>query len=63
MAKDTRLTFRISSELKKNLETIAAREARSVAQISEAILNDGVLTYQREGSKYMQRIISSYTKQ
>jgi predicted transcriptional regulator len=62
MAKETRLTFRVRSELKENLETIAAREARSVAQVCEAILHDGVLTYQKQGSRYLQRVISNYKK-
>jgi hypothetical protein len=62
MAKETRLTFRVRLELKRSLEDIAAREARSVAQVCEAILNDGVLTYQREGSKYLQRLVSGYKK-
>src|SRR4030095_5521305 len=32
MTKETRLTFRVRAELKKSLEAIAAKEARSVAQ-------------------------------
>jgi hypothetical protein len=40
------------------LEAIAGKEARSVAQVCEAILLDGVATYQKAGSKYLQRVIS-----
>jgi len=58
MAKETRLTFRVQAELKKSLEAIADREARSVAQICEAILKDGADAYEREGSKYLQRLIA-----
>jgi hypothetical protein len=59
MTKETRLTFRVRSELKKNLEAIAAKEARSVAQVCEVILQSGVASYQKEGTKYLHRLISS----
>ena len=59
MTKETRLTFRIQSELKKSLEAIAAKEARSVAQVCEVILQSGVAAYQEEGSKYLHRLIAS----
>jgi len=58
MAKETRLTFRVQAELKKSLEAIADREARSVAQICEAKLKDGADAYEREGSKSLQRLIA-----
>jgi|GEM_PF-984826 hypothetical protein len=57
MTKETRLTFRVRSELKKSIEAIAAREGRSVAQVCEVILQGGVVTYQKEGSKYLQNLI------
>jgi predicted transcriptional regulator len=59
MTKETRLTFRVQSELKKSLEAIAAKEARSVAQVCEVILQSGVAAYQKEGAKYLQRLIGS----
>jgi predicted transcriptional regulator len=59
MTKETRLTFRIRSELKKSLEAIAEKEARSVAQVCEVILQNGVFAYQREGTKYLHRLIAS----
>jgi hypothetical protein len=34
MKKDTRLTFRVRSDLKKELETIASREGQSVGRLS-----------------------------
>ena len=57
-AKDTRLTFRIQSELKKELEGLAKKESRSVAQICEAFLRGGLATYQKEGTKYVGRFLS-----
>lgn len=59
MTKETRLTFRVRFELKKNLEAIAAKEARSVAQVCEVILQSGIASYQKEGAKYFHRLISS----
>ena len=58
MKKDTRLTFRVRSDLKKELEAIAAREGRSVAQVCEAFLKAGSEIYGKEGSKYLQRYLS-----
>jgi predicted HicB family RNase H-like nuclease len=55
MAKDSRLTFRVSSELKEQIEVIAAKEGRSVAQICEAFLKAGTEHYRREGSKTIQK--------
>ncbi len=51
--KDTRLTFRLRSELKKKLEVVAAAEGRSVAQICEALLQAGLVGYGKEGAKLM----------
>jgi len=58
MKKDTRLSFRIRSDLKNNLEAIAAREGRSVAQICDAFLQAGSETYKKRGPKYLQRFLS-----
>jgi hypothetical protein len=62
MRKDTRLTFRINSELKKSLEAIAAREGRSVAQICEALLNAGKNAYEKRGPEYLKRFLSHQKK-
>ena len=58
MKKDTQLTFRIRSELKKELETIAAREGRSVAQVCEAFLKAGSESYKKKGSGFVQRLLA-----
>ncbi len=56
-AKDTRLTFRVRSDLKKELEAVAAKESRSVAQVCEAFLHAGLAAYKKEGSRYIQRFL------
>jgi hypothetical protein len=55
MKKNAPLAFRISSELKKSLQQIANREARSISQICEILLMIGTETYGKEGSKYLHR--------
>jgi len=55
--KDMRLTFRVHSDLKKRLESVAASEGRSVAQICEAFLHAGLMKYEKEGTKYVQRFL------
>ncbi len=57
-AKDTRLTFRVTSDLKKKLESVAASEGRSVAQICEAFLRNGLASYQKEGTKFVRRFLA-----
>jgi hypothetical protein len=47
MKKDARLTFRVNSSLKSDVETIATREGQSVARICEAFLLAGSDTYKR----------------
>ena len=63
MKKDTRLTFRVHSDFKKSLESIAAQEGRSVAQICEAFLKAGSEAYKRKGPKYLQRFLSRQKKE
>jgi len=58
IAKDTRLTFRVRSELKRELEAVAVKEGRSVAQICEAFLQAGLFMYKKEGNRYIQRFLS-----
>ncbi len=58
MKKNAPLAFRISSDLKKNLQQIADREARSISQICEILLTIGTESYEKEGSKYLQRYLS-----
>jgi hypothetical protein len=57
MRKDTRLTFRVPSELKKNMEAIATQEGRSMAQICEAFLRAGSEVYKKEGPKFLHRFL------
>jgi hypothetical protein len=59
MAKDSRLTFRVGSDLKERLEAIAKKDSRSVAQICVAFLQGGLIAYNKEGARYLSRLLSS----
>lgn len=52
------LAFRVGPELKDEIQEIADSEARSVSQICELLLIEGVEAYKKEGPKFMQRLIS-----
>ncbi len=54
-AKDERIGFRVSSEIKVALLQIAKKEGRSLAQVCELLLRAGIHEYEREGSKYLHR--------
>jgi hypothetical protein len=49
--------------MKKTLETIAAREGRSVSQICELLLKRGVDAYKKEGAKYFRHSAPHHKKQ
>ena len=57
--KNAQIGFRISGDVKKSLEQIAKREGRSLAQICDVFLKMGISAYAKEGSKYVQRFLTS----
>jgi hypothetical protein len=59
MRKDSPLAFRIQADLKKRLSRLARQEARSLSQICEMLLKIGVDEYDKEGHKYLQRVLNS----
>jgi hypothetical protein len=52
------LAFRVSPDLKNEIQRIANSEARSVSQICELLLLEGVQAYMKDGSKFIQRLIA-----
>jgi len=56
MKKEDRIGVRVSVELKKALIQIAKNEDRSLAQICEIFLRDGVMSYKEDGAKFFQRL-------
>jgi hypothetical protein len=57
MRKDARLTFRVSSKMKKEVEAIAVREGQSAARICEAFLLAGFDGYRKKGGRFLQGLI------
>ena len=57
-AKDERIGFRVPSEVKVALMQIGKKEGRSLAQICELLLRGGIHEYEREGARYLQRLLS-----
>jgi len=58
MKKDAPLAFRIPADLKKKLQRLSKQEARSLSQICELLLRIGVEEYDREGHRYLQKVIA-----
>ena len=52
------MAFRVSPDLKNEIQEIANNEARSISQICELLLSEGVQTYKKQGPKFMQRLVA-----
>ena len=63
MKKDSALSFRVSSQLKAELEKVALNEGRSLAQVCEALLTGGLEIYKSQGSRFLLRVLSGQKKQ
>jgi hypothetical protein len=59
MRKDAPLAFRIQADLKRRLLKLAKQEDRSLSQVCEMLLKIGVDEYDKEGHKYLQKILVS----
>jgi hypothetical protein len=58
MRKDAPLAFRISADLKKKLQRVSKKEARSLSQICELLLRIGVEEYDQGGHRYLEKVLS-----
>jgi hypothetical protein len=52
------LAFRVSPDLKSEIQGIADNEARSISQVCELLLSEGVQAYKKEGPKFIQRLVA-----
>ena len=52
------MAFRVSPDLKNDIQGIADSEARSISQVCELLLSEGVQSYKKEGPKFMQRLVA-----
>ena len=52
------LAFRVSPDLKNEIQEIANSEARSISQVCELLLFESVQIYKKEGPKFIQRLVA-----
>ena len=58
MPKTDSLVFRVSPELRRDIQQIAGEEQRTITQICEMLLHEGVEAYKKEGTKFIQRLVA-----
>jgi predicted DNA-binding protein len=61
--KDEQIGFRLPTNLKRDLYNLAHREGRTLSQICEIFVSEGLEAYRREGPKYIQRLLSRQKKE
>ncbi len=44
--------------MRRDVQRIANEEQRTITQICEMLLNEGVEAYKKEGPKFMQRLVA-----
>lgn len=52
------LAFRVSPDLKNDIQEIADSEARSISQVCELLLAEGIQVYKKEGPRFIQRLVA-----
>ena len=52
------LVFRVNPELRRDIQQIADEEQRTITQVCEMLLHEGVEAYKKEGPKYIQRLVA-----
>jgi hypothetical protein len=52
------LVFRVDPGLRRDIQRIADEEQRTLTQICEMLLYEGVEAYNKEGAKFIQRLIA-----
>lgn len=50
--------FRVDEALRRDIQKIADEEQRTITQVCEMLLNEGVEGYKKEGSKFIQRLVA-----
>jgi len=50
--------FRVDPALRRDIQRIADEEQRTLTQVCEMLLNEGIEAYKKEGAKFMQRLIA-----
>ena len=58
MARTGFLVFRVDPALRRDIQRIADEEQRTITQVCEMLLYEGVEAYKKEGPKFMQRLVA-----
>ena len=58
MARTGFLVFRVDPALRRDIQRIADEEQRTITQVCEMLLHEGVEAYKMEGPKFMQRLVA-----
>ena len=48
----------MNPELRRDIQQIADEEQRTITQVCEMLLHEGVEAYKKEGPKFMQRLVA-----
>jgi hypothetical protein len=52
------LVFRVNPALRQDIQRIADEEQRTITQVCEMLLYEGVEAYKKDGSKFIQRLVA-----
>jgi hypothetical protein len=52
------LGLRVNPELRRDVQRIADEEQRTISQVCEMLIHEGVKAYKKEGPKFMQRLVA-----
>ena len=52
--------FRVDPSLRREIQRIADEEQRTVTQICEMLLYEGVEAYRKEGPKFVQKLLTKH---
>ena len=58
MARTGFLVFRVNPALRQDIQRIADEEQRTITQVCEMLLYEGVEAYKKDGSKFIQRLVA-----
>lgn len=58
VAKTGFLVFRVNPELRRDIQEIADEEQRTITQVCEMLLYEGVEAYKKDGPKFIQRLVA-----
>ena len=52
------LVFRVGPDLRRDIQRIADEEQRTITQVCEMLLYEGVEAYKKDGPKFIQRLVA-----